>query len=139
MLSEAAVQQNVRLKASRQGARLFRNNNGGFYDGHPRCQCPHCLRQPKGRFIRYGLANESKRVNQSLKSSDLIGITPVVITADMVGQTLGVFTAIECKKEGWVEGRASGDQAAKEKAQRNFIDLVNSMGGIARFTEGGEK
>jgi len=54
-------------------------------------------------------------------SSDLIGWTPVVVTPDMVGKTVGIFTAVEVKKS---NGRAS-------KSQLNFIDRVKMDGGIA--------
>ena len=53
--------------------------------------------------------------------SDLFGITPVVITPDMVGQTVGVFTALEVKTE---TGRVS-------KQQRAFLDAVIAAGGRA--------
>lgn len=118
-LSEAAVQAQVRLAASDRGGRLWRNNLGVATD----------LRT--GRVIRYGLANESARVNQRMKSSDLIGITPIMITQDMVGQIVGVFTAIECKREGWTyQGTPT------EVAQKRFIDLVGGLGGLARFSTG---
>ena len=53
--------------------------------------------------------------------SDLFGARPVKITADMVGQTLAVFTAIEVKtKTGRVQMR-----------QERFLDAVSFAGGIA--------
>ena len=54
-------------------------------------------------------------------SSDLIGLTPVLITDGMVGQTIGVFTAIEVKTS---NGRAS-------KEQLTFIDAITKNGGYA--------
>ncbi len=116
--SEAQVLAQVRLDAGRQGITLYRNNVGMAYDS-------------SGRAIRYGLLNESSRVNQIMKSSDLIGITPVIITQEMVGRTLGVFTAVEVKREGW--GYKGTD---REVAQKAFLDLVISMGGIGRFENG---
>ena len=53
--------------------------------------------------------------------SDLFGITPVVITPEMVGQTVGVFTALEVKTD---TGRVS-------KQQRAFLDAVIAAGGRA--------
>jgi hypothetical protein len=116
MKSEAAIQQKKQLEESKKGARLWRNNVGAYSDDY-------------GNYIRYGLCNESKAVNQLYKSSDLIGITPVLITPDMVGQTIGVFTAYECKKEGW----KFKPNNKHEQAQLNFINLVVSMGGIGAF------
>ena len=113
---EAGVQAFTRLSASRRGGILWRNNVGVCY--HPGTQQP----------VRYGLANDSKKMNENVKSSDLIGITPVLITPDMFGQTIGVFTARECKRPGWMW---SGTK--REKAQKNFLNIVNGMGGDGRF------
>lgn len=69
--SEGGVSKRVRLEESRQGNVLWRNNVGACEDAH-------------GNFIRYGLANESKQMNERVKSSDLIGIRRVTITPEMV-------------------------------------------------------
>jgi len=114
-MSEAAIQQRVRLKVSQAGDRLFRNNVG-------------VLRNDQGVPVRYGLANESSQMNKVLKSSDLIGITRVLITPDHVGSYLGVFTAYETKKGDWTY---KGND--HEVAQWNFIKLVSSLGGIGKF------
>lgn len=118
-LSEAAIQQNVRLEASRIGARLWRNNVGAFTDEY-------------GNFIRYGLANESAQVNKVIKSSDLIGIKPVLITPDMVGHVIGQFLSREVKAGDW---KYSGSE--HEVAQLAWINLITSLGGDAKFTNGG--
>jgi hypothetical protein len=118
-LSEAAIQQNVRLEASRIGARLWRNNVGGYKDEY-------------GNFIRYGLANESAQVNKVMKSSDLIGIKPVLVTPAMVGHTIGQFLSREVKAGDWTY---SGSE--HEVAQLAWINLITSLGGDAKFTNGG--
>ena len=46
----------------------------------------------------------------------------------MVGKTVAVFTALEIKEADW---KYSGDE--REVAQKKFIDLVKSSGGIASF------
>lgn len=61
-------------------------------------------------------------------SSDIIGITPVFITQDMVGQTIGVFTAVEVKSK---RGKATENQ-------ENFISVIRQHGGyagVARSTD----
>ena len=117
-MSEAAVSQRVELDACKRGARLWRNNVGACEDS-------------RGNFIRYGLMNKSKQQNKMIKSSDLIGITPITITEDMVGQTVGVFTAVEVKKGSW---NYSGNE--HELAQSRFLELVKALGGIAKFENG---
>ena len=112
---EGDVQNLVRMEASRKGLRLWRNNNGACYDN-------------TGRFIRYGLANDSKKMNDAIKSSDLIGIRPVTITPEHVGTVIGQFVAREIKAGGW-KYRDSG----REKAQGKFLQLVASLGGDASF------
>ena len=113
--SESNVQSRVKLIAAAMGAWLMRNNSGAFAD-------------ETGRQVRFGLGNDSPRINKVFKSSDLIGIRPVVITPDMVGRTVGIFYARECKPEGW---RFRGSD--REIAQQKWIDMVNRNGGYARF------
>lgn len=113
---ESAVQQRVRLELARAGALAWRNNTGACED-------------KTGRLIRYGLANDSAQMNRVIKSSDLVGVIPVVITPEMVGRTIGVFAAIECKSSDW--HMTPSDQRAQ--AQQRFIDLVRSVGGVGGF------
>jgi hypothetical protein len=116
--SESAVQSLIRLEASRAGARLWRNNSGAG-------------KLENGSFVRWGLANDSEALNRVVKSSDLIGIRPVVITQQMVGTTIGQFLAREVKHAGWAY-RASD----REVAQLKFITIVNALGGDAAFCDG---
>lgn len=113
--SEAAVKNKIRLEASKKGGRLWVNNVGAMYD-------------ETGRFIRFGLANDSKRLNKVVKSSDLIGLRPVLITPQMVGSIIGQFVARETKPGYW---RYTGD--SHEQAQLNFLNIVASLGGDATF------
>ncbi len=114
-MSEQAVQSSIRLAAANAGLLLWRNQSGACYDD-------------TGRLIRYGLANDSAQLNKRIKSSDLIGITPTLVTQQMVGRTVGVFTAVEVKHEGWT--KPTND---REHAQAEFIRIVVEKGGIAGF------
>ena len=93
---------------------MWRNNVGAFEDG-------------TGRWVRYGLGNDSAALNRKFKSADLIGITPHTIGVPDLGRTVGIFTAIECKSPG---ERLSGERAA---AQRKFLEHVRSLGGFVGF------
>lgn len=114
-MSERDVQALIRLEASRKGVKLWRNNVGAT-----RC--------PDGGYLRYGLANDSQQLNAVFKSSDLIGIRPITITQDMVGQVIGQFIAREVKPTSWVY-----KSTERERAQKAFIDLINAYGGDAAF------
>lgn len=114
---ESQVQAEGRMNAARAGALLWRNNRGAVTD--PR----------SGNFIRYGLANDSRKLGDAFKSGDCIGIEPVIITAAHVGKTIGRFRSIEFKHAQW---KFSGDK--EEIAQVAWATLVNSRGGRATIT-----
>ena len=115
MRDESEIQQLIQIEAAKTGTILLRNNSGSLLDKN-------------NRPIRFGLGNVSAKQNKDFKSSDLIGITPVVITKEMVGVTIAIFTAIEVKKEGW---KYKGDE--RENGQNNFINWVKKLGGLAGF------
>ena len=105
MSNEASVQAAVRLEAARRGILLWRNNSGAFQD-------------KTGRWVRFGIANDSQQASKVIKSSDLIGIGPG-----------GLFHAYEIKEPGW--HLTPGDERAQ--AQKRFIDLILARGGRAGF------
>lgn len=113
--SEAATQARLRVEAPKIGAALWRNNNGACTDD-------------TGRMIRYGLANDSKKISDRFKSSDLIGITPVTVQPHHVGHRVGVFTAVEVKHPGWK--RPEND---RDRAQEAFLVTVCQLGGLGMF------
>lgn len=115
-VTENALVPQIRLNAARLGKRLFRNNVGAG-------------KLENGSFVRWGLCNESAALNKSVKSSDLIGISPVLITPAHIGHTLGVFLAREVKRPEW---KYAG--TPREEAQLNFIKIIQGLGGDARFT-----
>ena len=119
MTNERRMQQLIQAIGSTLGGLLFKNTSGVARE---------VRRDGSIRPIRYGLGNISAQLNQRMKSSDLIGITTVQITPDMVGRTFGVFTAVEVKTPGW---RYTG--TGREVAQKFFIDKIREWGGIAGF------
>lgn len=117
-VTESAVQSVVRLEAARKGVRLFRNNVGVLQDAN-------------GRPVRYGLANDSAQLNKVLKSSDLVGWRPVLITPQHVGQLIAQTVLRECKHAGW---SYKGDD--REAAQLAWLRLGAADGCDASFCTG---
>lgn len=117
---ESRASQAVALRASAWGSRLFRNNSGVLPDPNT------------GRPVRFGLGNESAKINKEMKSSDYIGWTSVVITPEMVGKQIAVVTALEVKAVGFKPKQEYRD-GSREKAQNKFIQLIISAGGISGF------
>jgi len=116
--SEAWVQQQRRLQLARCGGLSWRNNVGAYRDD-------------RGAMVRYGLCNDSKELNQRIKSSDLIEIVPVLIGPEHLGTTIGQFSATECKEQGW-----RYTATPHEQAQLAFGELVLSRGGLFQFYNG---
>lgn len=117
--AEAYAMSIVRLQEARApGVTMFRNNNG-------------VLKNPAGRPVRFGLANESKDLNERLKSADLIGWESVLITPAHVGTVIARFRSREVKRAGW---HYTG--TPREVAQQAWAHLVNAAGGDAAFTTG---
>jgi hypothetical protein len=94
------------------GARLFRNNVGEAWLGPTSRTREGGVYIAKPRRVVYGLC---------VGSSDHVGWTPVTITAEDVGRTLAIFTAVEEKT---LHDRLS-------EPQRNFLDQVHRAGGLA--------
>ena len=99
-MKEASLLHRVSLALSDHGVTLWRNSVGA-------------IKTDDGRWIRYGVCNPG--------GSDLIGLTKIQVTPDMVGKTVAIFTAIEAKT-----GRTV---TTPEQAQ--FISAVYHAGGIA--------
>jgi len=92
-------------------ARLFRNNTGMAWQGKVTRNKDGSILIRDPRPLHAGLV---------VGGSDLIGWTPTVISADMVGRTVAIFTAVEVK---------AGAKATKE--QLAFISAVQGAGGLA--------
>ena len=99
MASEQTIQQHIRLACSIGTCRLFRNNTG-------------TLRDINGRPVTFGLCKGS---------ADLIGWTTRIITPEMVGQQVAIFTSIEVKA---ATGRIRPEQ-------QQWLLGVQKAGGIA--------
>lgn len=130
--SETWAQQQARLAIAQAGGMSWRNNVGAM-KAKEQHQCPSChfKFEVKQAPLRWGLCNDSTQLNKRFKSSDLIGIMPVLITPEMVGSTLGQFISVEVKKPGW---RYTGND--HEKAQLAWLELVASKGGRSMFSTG---
>lgn len=121
MAVESTVQRQV-WAAVASTSIMFRVNTGKAWVGHGKPQ-----RFTDGSVVLYGarpvalgfgLANGDPVVG----TSDLIGWTSVVITPEMVGRRVAVFTAIETK-------RTKGGVVSED--QEKFITRVRQAGGIA--------
>lgn len=117
--SESNIQSRTRLAAVAKHWRLWRNQRGAG-------------KLESGNYVRFGLANDSKQIGDRLKSGDLIGWRPVIITADMVGKVLAQFVSVEVKAEDWTPPPLD-TKDADAAAQYRWAELVNREGGYAVF------
>ncbi len=105
-MTESDLQQLIQIEGPKHHCLLMRNNSGCFTD-------------KTGRLVRFGLNNVSKKHNDMIKSSDLIGFTR------------GIFTAVEVKTPGWI----FDPRNRRESAQKAFIDWVLANNGFAGFAQ----
>lgn len=121
MAAESTVLRQVWLAVAASTI-LWRVNTGKAWvgNGPPRRLVDGSVVLAGARPIALGFSRPSGEPASG--TSDLVGWTPVVITPEMVGRRIAVFTAIETKKT--KGGRTSDDQA-------NFIAQVLKAGGIA--------
>ena len=108
MTREAPGQSKIILRAFKIGFALWRNNSGAME-----------LLENNGekRFVRFGMGNDSAKINKVWKSPDLVGIGPY-----------GRFVGCEVKPEKWVYGNTE-----RERAQSNCLNDINRLGGIGFF------
>ena len=96
-------------------AALFRNDNGfAVMGGEVRRNDDGTADVIGGRWRPYGLEKGS---------ADLVGWTPVIVTHDLIGQKLAVFTSIEDKSE--------HDEIREDQYQ--WARRVREDGGIAKI------
>jgi hypothetical protein len=113
-VKEKNIINEIQLYFTTIGSRIFRNNTGQGWQGTIASKSKNSITLLNPRPIHSGLATGS---------SDLIGWTTKIITAEMVGQKVAVFTAIEVKTGSL---KATSEQAA-------FIKAVLDGGGIAKI------
>lgn len=120
MQKEGSLLKKILVHYTKKYGRLFRQNVGTGYIGKTE-------RYPDMRSVLVYPGDIVIRNARPLQaglckgSSDLIGLTPLQITSDMIGKIVPVFTAFEVKT-----GKL---KATKE--QKYFIDFVKSMGGLS--------
>lgn len=110
-IKESVIQSSIQQVAPHYKSRLFRNTVATFT----------ILDKGKKRVIKTGLGKGS---------SDLIGYTKKIITKDMIGKEIAIFTAIETKKSDWKHGKKLN---AHEQNQKQFINSIRLDGGISTF------
>ncbi len=113
MTTETDIQRQIQLALSSPTGRMFRNTVGEGWHGKVVHQTPTHITLQHYRHVKFGLAPGS---------SDLIGLHSLLITPQMVGRRVAVFTAIEVK-------RPKGKKAIEE--QRRFIEMASELGGIS--------
>jgi len=124
--------QRVIKHASKLGARLFRNNIGETWIGKSQyITKTDFVKVERGDVV----IRKARRFHAGLAdfSGDAVGFTPVIVTQEMVGQTLAVFTNAEVKKDEKAAKAAYNSKQKRETGQRKFIEFVVKMGGIAGF------
>lgn len=111
-MSDTPLLKQILLACSHGATRLFRNNNGRGWVGKS-------IHHPDGTVV----IKHARPLHAGLQtgSGDLIGWTTIVVTPEMVGRRIAVFTSLEAKA-----GRDTLDDD-----QEQWLSQVNAAGGIA--------
>ena len=122
-MAERELIETILVRASELGARLFRVNTGQAWTGEVirgnRSGKQAVFLGPNDIVIRNARPFHAGLVKGG---SDIVGVTPVLVTQEMVGKTIGTFTAYEAK---------TGKLKATEE-QGKFLEMVRRLGGIAK-------
>lgn len=111
---ESHIQAEIRLSLGRLAfTRMLRNSKGQGWMGTVKRRTNTEIVLTHPRAVPFGLLAPG--------SSDLIGMTQVVVTPDMIGQTVAIFTALEVKRPG----------VKPEPEQDEFVTFVRDFGGCA--------
>jgi len=118
-MKEGNIQKLCHIEASEQGATMFRNETFNGWVGKVIHKSGDQVTLSNAKRIAGGLC---------VGSSDLIGFMPTVITQDMVGQTLPVFTGMEVKTP---TGKPSKEQVEWDE----FLKSKGCISGVVRSPE----
>lgn len=110
-MKESDIQSQIQIALSQAGFYNLRVNSGQFWGGE--------VLSHDGQMLL--LKHPTKIMGAVAGTSDIIGCVPVVITPDMVGQTVAIFAACEVKRPG----------ERPEKHQERYLALMRSRGAIA--------
>lgn len=121
-MKESNIQTLIQLSVTKHtSAKMFRNNVGTGWVGRVKQTSGDGVYIENARPLYAGLC---------VGSGDLIGWKSVVVTPEMVGKKIAVFTSIEVKEPH--RGRASREQL-------NWISNVCESGGIAGIATSGDE
>lgn len=115
-LKENNVTKLIRLAWSAESRGiLFRNNVGKAWAGRAK------ILTEKGK--KTAIVSNPSRLTAGLckGSSDIVGVSTIKITPEMVGKTIGVITCLEVKT----------GNLGSTKEQKDFISAIRKKGGIA--------
>lgn len=127
-MSERRIQSEIMLALADHGMTAWRNNVGTGWAGSRATQIktagavkvePGDVVVRNARPLHAGLCKGS---------SDLVGLRSVIVTPEMVGETLAQFVALEVKRPG----------AKPTQEQRRFLEFVGNAGGLARIVRRAE-
>lgn len=120
MTSEARIKSDIRLALGEiPGVRIFNNPVGTAY-----------TRDQQGKYtpIRMGLA---------VGSHDLIGFKSAIITPEMVGRKIAIFTSIEVKNETGRLREGQSNWMAMCRDAGALVGVARSVSDAVRIVEGG--
>lgn len=110
-MSETDIQRQIQLALSHPDRRLFRNTIGFGFQGSDFTVRNGRVVSGVARPVTFGLCPGS---------GDLIGLQSVIVTPEMTGRRVALFTSIEVK-----------DKKKPTTEQQNFAAMVAELGGIS--------
>lgn len=109
--TEGDVQNLIRIAAADMGHILWRNNSGA-------------TTTDTGSYVRFGLGNDSKKLNETYKSPDLVGIRSAIGNLPLRPML------IEVKEPGW-----KFTNTPREKGQLRFMQHAATFGALCGFCQ----